>query len=446
MIGHDPHADRYPPEWLYFLPEHLRGRYDAPGWPANGVAPWGLQPDPIGADGNNFYRGFFNLLLCFYDYVCDDQKWASPFKVAGYQDRLFDWDRHRLVEFMHDQWAERPAGVHCENTKIWPFCVAGAGLGMKLYDGLHGRRTSYLFGDWVEYARRHYMKLDRRGDLEWFAFYIDPLEQTVFRLYDDTSAYASLAVTPYVYPQDRELGTLLYETSVRKLGWNDAKKPLIEFHPDPRWALIARLMARELGDDATETRLRTLCEQRFEPRSFGPDGDSFGWFFANGEDWPRGQLASLAMMCEVGDPGAWTRIFQQPNLTKFDEPTVEGVAFPELGVAQAWNDPASGALWVETYPATTTARGRPTTWRVTNLPDSAAVSVVCDGDAFGAWHRTGPDAIEIDSDIGHHVFRIATGYHGRPAAGTAATAEARPGVPIKTLYVPDGGGCSASCC
>ena len=34
MIGNDPDQRRYPPEWLAVLPEHLRGRYDAPGWVA----------------------------------------------------------------------------------------------------------------------------------------------------------------------------------------------------------------------------------------------------------------------------------------------------------------------------------------------------------------------------------------------------------------------------
>jgi hypothetical protein len=116
-----------------FLPPHLRGRYDPPGWTANGVAPWGLQPDPIGADGNLFFRGFFNLLLSIYVYVSGD--------ATGYRDRRFRWspsparrrrrrDRggHEIAEFLDLQWKDRPQGPHCENTKIWPFCVSGAGL------------------------------------------------------------------------------------------------------------------------------------------------------------------------------------------------------------------------------------------------------------------------------------------------------------------------------
>jgi hypothetical protein len=446
MVGHDPDADRYPPEWLWYLPEHLRGSYDAPGWTANGVAPWGLQPDPIGADGNNFFRAFFNLLICFYDYVNNDQKWAEPFKVTGYRDRLFEWDRHRLVQFMHDQWAERPAGVHCENTKIWPFCVSGAGLSLKMYDNLYQTETN-LFGDWVNFARKHYMKFNKRGEVEWFAFCYDPLEQTVMRLYDEASAYAALCVTPYLYPQDKELGTLLYESAARQLGWSDPKKPLIEFHPDPRWALIMLLMARELGDQVTGERLRTLAERDYEPRFFGDGDDYFGWFFNNGEEWPRGQISALAMMGEVGAPGAWTRVFDRPNLTKFDEPTVEGVEFPELGVAQAWNDASAGALWVETYPATTAARGKKTTWRVTNLPAAASVSIHCDGSEFAAWRAVGAGAIEVESDVDHHTFRIATGFHGTgvtPVA-TQAAAETRPAAPVKTLYVPASSG-TGSCC
>lgn len=71
LIGPDPGVDRYPPEWLAFIPEPLRGRYAPPGWTANGVEPWGLQPDPVGADGNVFYRGWLNLLLGTRRYVSD---------------------------------------------------------------------------------------------------------------------------------------------------------------------------------------------------------------------------------------------------------------------------------------------------------------------------------------------------------------------------------------
>ncbi|MGH8691336.1 MAG: hypothetical protein ACREUS_09945, partial [Burkholderiales bacterium] len=73
QIGHDPKRADYP-AWIMkaLVPQHLRGQYDAPGWTANGVQPWGLQPDPIGADGFLFFRGFFNLVLSVYAYVSGD--------------------------------------------------------------------------------------------------------------------------------------------------------------------------------------------------------------------------------------------------------------------------------------------------------------------------------------------------------------------------------------
>ncbi len=454
MIGHDPDQDRYPPEWLAVLPEHLRGRYDAPGWTANGIEPWGLQPDPIGADGNNFFRGFFNMLLCFYRYVAGDDKWERPFQVTGYQDRLFDWDHHRIVGFMHDQWADRPQGVHCENTKIWPFCVSGAGLGLRLYDGLHGARTSWVYDRWLEYARKHYMGLDRKGELDWFAFFYDPIERALYTFRDDVGAYAAIAIALYVLPQDRDLGTRLYEMAVRKLGWNDPRKPLLQLHPDPRWLALGIMMARELGDTVTEARLRALAEVAFEPRFFGPDGDRFGWWFRLGEAWPRGQLSSLMVLTELGEPGAWSRVFNQPNLAKFSEPTVSGVDYPLIGISQCWNDLDTGTLWVETYCATSARRGAPTAWRVTGLPDPRAVTVTMDDSEFGGWSVTGADSIEVRCDIDTHRFRIATGFTKDSkripavAAGTrapAASVTLAPDVLTSAgMRLASGSGCS--CC
>ncbi len=456
MIGHDPDQHRYPPEWLAVLPEHLRGRYDAPGWTANGVKPWGLQPDPIGSDGNNFFRGFFNMLLCFYRYVSGDDKWEHPFKVVGYQERLFDWDHHRIVGFMHDQWAERTQGVHCENTKIWPFCVSGAGLGLQLYDGLHGKRTHWVYDRWIEFTRKHYMGLDRKGNLDWFALYYDPIERSLCTFRDDVGAYAAMAIVLYVLPQNRAFGTQLYEMAVRKLGWNDPKKPVLQLHPDPRFLALGIMMARELGDTVTEVRLRQLAEASFEPKFFGPDGDRFGWWFKFGEPWPRGQLSSLMVLSDLGDPGSWGRVFNQPNLAKFSEPTVSGVDYPTLGISQCWNEPNAGALWVETYCAASSKRGAATTWRVSGLPNPAAVRVMMDESDFSGWSISGADSIEINTDVDTHRFRIVTGYTGDSQRIPTSVADAQPSNVIvtaapsalasATIQLAASGGCSSSCC
>jgi hypothetical protein len=66
------------------------------------------------------------------------------------------------------------------------------------------------------------------------------------------------------------------------------------------------------------------------------------------------------------------------------------------------------------------------------------------GEALGA--PSGASAVEVETDVDHHTFRIATGFHG--AIGSPppeVAAETRPLAPIKTLYVPTGS-CTASCC
>ena len=51
FIGPSPDRQNYPDGLMQQWPERVRGNYDAPGWTANGVEPWGLEPDPIGAAG-----------------------------------------------------------------------------------------------------------------------------------------------------------------------------------------------------------------------------------------------------------------------------------------------------------------------------------------------------------------------------------------------------------
>ena len=61
-----------------------------PGWCANGVEPWGLQPDPIGADGNLFFKGWLNLTMSLHAYVSGEDKWTRPFQVAGVDGARFE--------------------------------------------------------------------------------------------------------------------------------------------------------------------------------------------------------------------------------------------------------------------------------------------------------------------------------------------------------------------
>ncbi len=121
QIGPDPRRASYPEAWYaYYMAPELRGNYDVPGWTANGVEPWGLQMDPIGADGNLFFKGFFLLMLGLHRYVSGDGKWEQPFEMIRDGAHTFTWSHRAIAELLADQWGPRHEGCHCENTKIWP--------------------------------------------------------------------------------------------------------------------------------------------------------------------------------------------------------------------------------------------------------------------------------------------------------------------------------------
>lgn len=223
---------------------------------------------------------------------------------------------------------------------------------------------------------------------------------------------------PYIYPQRPEWGLWLYEQSVRKLGWSNPKARLNQFIPDPRVTSIALLMAHELGDDVTATRLRDYVEEHCEPRSFGEENDRFGFFFGWGEPYPRGQQSALLMLPEVGGRGAWSRWSNDANLAKFAAPTVEGVDYPSVGLSVARNDLDRGELLIQTYAATPSHAGRSTSVRVVQLPDVDTVAITCDGEEFTAWGAAGPGSIELDLTIGDHMLVVRTGYHGGDAKVT----------------------------
>lgn len=112
QIGPDPRRQAYPEGWHELLPLHLLGEYDVPGWTANGVEPWGLQMDPVGADGNLFYKGWFLVILGLYLYVSGDEKWNQPFEMIRDGENTFTWTHTEIAEHLATQWSGRPEGSH----------------------------------------------------------------------------------------------------------------------------------------------------------------------------------------------------------------------------------------------------------------------------------------------------------------------------------------------
>jgi hypothetical protein len=413
QIGPDPRRSSYPPEWIdTYLPKQLVGHYDVPGWVANGIEPWGLQVDPIGADGNLFFKGWLNLLMALRGRVTGEDRRRERFEVAGVGGTRFEWTHARLADWLVELWRRHPEGPHCENTKVWPYCLNAAGLGLDLFDSLYGTDRHHAWQRWNAETRGDYFGVEG-GRVRWVTLYYDPLighKQTI-------GPSGGLANAIYLLPQDPGFAELLYRGAVGRAGWSDPSQS-VRPTADPRFVALGWILAAEFGDEVTDRRLGLYAEEHFEPRHFGDDDGQFGWWFRLGEPWPRGQLSALMMMAEVGGRGAWSRLFRQPDLSRFREPTVEGVDFPALGVSAARNDPAQGALAIEVYRGDQARAGATTTFRVSGLISPTDVRVRCDGQEHQRWRALDGGTIEVETEVASHHFEVVTAPWIRSGAPT----------------------------
>lgn len=152
---------------------------------------------------------------------------------------------------------------------------------------------------------------------------------------------------------------------------------------------------------------------RFFDADGGQDADEYGYFFQYGERYPRGQESALYMLKNLLDgEGEWGRAFGEQDTEKFSAPTVSDAEYPKLGFSVAWNDSARGVLQLESFAATSSARGDATRFRVRNLPDAHSVQVRRDDQIHQSWRATDSNSIEIETVVGDHRYEIVTGYRG----------------------------------
>jgi hypothetical protein len=110
----------------------------------------------------------------------------------------------------------------------------------------------------------------------------------------------------YLAPQRWDDAYRLFRWAAETYQWAGSGK--IRQVRDPRVIPLGLVLAKEVGDRAVETRLREYVEASLEPHWDRSTGE-FTWGFGLGEPVPRGQLNGVIMMAEVGEPGAWSRVF-----------------------------------------------------------------------------------------------------------------------------------------
>jgi hypothetical protein len=401
QIGHDPDRANYPDLYRVLIPEHLWGDYDVPGWTANGVEPWGLQMDPIGADGNLFFKGFFLVMLGLHLRTTGDERWNDPFDIVRDGENTFTWFHSAIAEHLHGQWRTKPDGCHCENTKVWPYCLAGAGLGLQLHDLLRGTSHHDVFDDWwARVCRDRYLHLDGPELPQMVTLYYDPILDVAH----EVPVFAGMVPAIYLAPQVPDGAQRLFEAGMTQLGlWEPGPGPIAL--PGPRASATALWLAREWGLSSIEAALSEQIDAQYEP-TFDAASGEFTWGFELDEEHPRGQYNGTMAAAQVATRDSWWRLANERPGSRFTEPTVEGVDFPTVTLDEAWWDAARRELSIGTTPINAAAVGRPTSFRVVNLDDPAQWKVTVTTDPVPVDLSVCERGIEIRTRVGRHRFVV----------------------------------------
>ncbi len=168
----------------------------------------------------------------------------------------------------------------------------------------------------------------------------------------------------YLAPQRRdvsEAGWTMGATLLGALG----DGPVVGLD-DPQAGPMLLWQAGEFATPEVKSKIWAAADEQTEPHWDTRRGE-FTMGFGLDEPHPRGQINARAMAGWVCRPGAWSAIFNEPNLTKFGEPTVSGVDFPRVAMSEARWD--GTALHLAAHPQNDDVRGAATEVTVSNLPE-----------------------------------------------------------------------------
>ena len=399
QIGDDPDRANYPDQYRMLIPAAHWGNYNVPGWTANGIEPWGLQWDPIGAEGNLFFKGFFLVMLGLHRRVTGNARWDAPFAIVRDGEHTYTWWHTRIAEHLATQWRAHPEGCHCENTKIWPYCLAGAGFGLQLADLAFGTNHHEAFDIWWEHARRDYLHLDGDQPPAMVTFYYDPIIDEHLTV----PAMAGSIPAIYLAPQVPDEARRLWDAARAQMNLLEVTGPVPVL--GPRFTALAMMLARNWAVTDLADALQAACDEHYPP-TWDHERGEMTWDFGLGEPHPRGQYNATMAAADAMTEGAWWRLGNVPSTARFDEPTVCDVEFPTVALVRAQWDPDRRQLHLTLQAMNDTVIGQPTTMRVTGLDDPAAFTASSPDGAPVETELRGPDLL-VHTQVGGHSLLVA---------------------------------------
>ena len=212
---------------------------------------------------------------------------------------------------------------------------------------------------------------------------------------------ALMAPVWYLAPQRTDMAKSAWEMAATLTGlFGDGD--LVGLN-DPNLASLLAMQTGDFTDGEAKTRLWEYLDETHEPQ-WNNDLGEFTFGFGLGEPHPRGQLNARAMAGWVCTPGAWSRIFNIPNLEKFDGPTVSGLDFPRVAMSEAWWDGA--VLHLTAHAQNSSVANTQTSIHVEGLPSDDGWGLVQPtGGTTPIAVSTGASQLELVVNGGHYELR-----------------------------------------
>ena len=210
----------------------------------------------------------------------------------------------------------------------------------------------------------------------------------------------------YLAPQRPKVARSAWEVAVALAGLDGDEPPTVDqpgLLADPAFVSLLALQTGEFDDGPVRNRIWEIIDGIHEPTNDGDLGE-FTYGLGLGEPHPRGQLNARLMAGWACEPGAWSRIFNIGPGDRFDEPTIEGVDFPDVALSEALWD--SSVLHLAAQPRNASVAGRRSAMRVTTLPiDGSWTLFRPDGTSEVANVAGGSTTLEIIVDGGRYQLR-----------------------------------------
>jgi hypothetical protein len=405
------------------LPGRLGGSHKPPYFPQHSPAIGReYDADPIFGNGssNMMYKGYMLEQFSVTQSIIGPSEYTGKQKLVYNDEIQYEYSCEDIARTISEQLgtpvdsngSSLRFGVDCEVGKAFPACISVGGLGMQLHDALYGTNYVATYLEWLEFGKTWIAGSgDPGGPVEWCVPYYARDINYSMNLPEHQIPLFFTVPAAQMSVHDRKFAERIYEGALRQFGVTHPDGALQlamtkEFVgdlvlPDVWGEAAALLCAHEFGDWDRYEALKLHMDNNYQMTR--KDGEAY-YTFGLDEAWPRGINNHWIACSWAGEPGSLKRLYTQPNVAKFAQPTVVGVDFPTLTLNQAYTD-EQGTLHIGVAPGRPGVEGTTTKFRVTQLPPTTR-SVEFNGQPWTGWTELSSSEIEISTSVGRGYFRV----------------------------------------